>query len=147
MHKIIYGSTTPPLRQFVNIRTTAYGFTRGAARGDCIIPFRKSSFSQSAFSARAALEWNSIPATIRDLNTYSLFRAHLKRWLIGAQICQHQFFYTFLPLSGPSVLNLQPSCCCLSAFMCRHACLFVVSYVILCMHAVCVCASALHAVV
>ena len=89
MYKIIYGLTSPPLRQFVNIRTTAYGFTRGAARGDCIIPLRKSTFSQSAFSVRAALEWNSIPATIRELDTYSSFRAHLKKWLISTQLCQH----------------------------------------------------------
>ena len=47
MYKIIYGLISPPLRQFVNIRTTAYGFTGGAARGDCIIPLRKSTFSQS----------------------------------------------------------------------------------------------------
>ena len=89
MYKVIHGSISPLLRQFVNIKTFAYGFKRGAARGDCIIPLRKSYFSQSAFSVRAALEWNSIPATFRDPNTDSLCRAHLKRWLIGAQLCQH----------------------------------------------------------
>ena len=87
--QITYGLTSPPLRQFVNIRTTAYWFTRGAARGDCIIPLRKSTFSQSAFSDKTALEWNSIPATIRELDTYSSFRAHLKKWLISPQLCQH----------------------------------------------------------
>ena len=61
MYKIIYGLASPLLRQFVNIK--------GAARGDCIIPLRKSTFSQSAFSVKAALEWNSIPATIRELGT------------------------------------------------------------------------------
>ncbi len=29
-----------PLKQFVNIRTTAHRSTRGGERGDCIIPFK-----------------------------------------------------------------------------------------------------------
>lgn len=78
MYKIIRGLTSPPLSQFVSIRTAAYRLTRGAARGDCIIPFRSSAFSQSAFSITAAKEWNSIPISIRELPTYSAYRANLK---------------------------------------------------------------------
>ncbi len=58
-------------------------------RGDCIIPLRQSNFSQSAFSVKAAREWNTIPTTIRDLDTYALFRVQLKNWLTSTQICQH----------------------------------------------------------
>ncbi len=89
MYKIIYGLSSPPLGQLVCIRTTDYRLTRGALRGDCIIPLRRSKFSQSAFSVKAAREWNTIPTTIRDLDTYALFRVQLKNWLISTQICQH----------------------------------------------------------
>ncbi len=74
VYKIMHGLTSPPLRQFVNIEQTAYDFTRGAARGDYIIPQGQSALRQSAFSVKAALKWNSIPATIRELDTFSLFR-------------------------------------------------------------------------
>ncbi len=69
MYKIIYGLSSPPLGQLVRIRTTDYHSTRGALRGDCIIPLRRSKFSQAAFSVKAAQEWNIIPTTIRDLDT------------------------------------------------------------------------------
>lgn len=63
----------PPLGEFVKLRTSTCRSTRGAARGDCTIPVRKSAFSQSVFSVKAALEWNSIPANIRGTGTYSLY--------------------------------------------------------------------------
>ncbi len=66
MYKIIYGLSSPPLGQLVRIRTTDYRLTRGALRGDCIIPLRRSKFSQSAFSVKAAREWNTIPTTMRS---------------------------------------------------------------------------------
>ncbi len=77
------------VNQFVNIRTADHSRTRGAARGDCIIPFRKSAFGQTAFSVRAAAEWNLTPINIRNLNTYSTFKIQLKKWLIDNQSCQH----------------------------------------------------------
>lgn len=77
-YKIIHGLSSPPLSQFVNIRNTAQRVTRGSARGDCVVPLRKSTFSQSAFSVRAAQEWNSVPQNIRELTTYTLFKNHLK---------------------------------------------------------------------
>lgn len=68
-YKIIYGLTSPPLNQLVNVRTTVYRSTRGALRGDCIIPLRWSKFSQSAFSVKVAQEQNTIPTIIRDPGT------------------------------------------------------------------------------
>lgn len=88
MYKITYGLASPPLNQLVNIRTTVYRSTRGALRGDCIIPLRQSKFSQSAFSVKAAREWNTIPTTIRDLDTDKVFRLQLKKWLISTQLCK-----------------------------------------------------------
>ncbi len=89
MYKIIYGLSSPSLGQLVHIRTNDYRYTRGALSGDCIIPLRLSKFSQSAFFVKAAQEWNTILTTIRDLDTYALFRVQLKNWLISTQICQH----------------------------------------------------------
>ncbi len=89
VYKIIHGLSSPPLHQFVNIRTADHSRTRGAARGDCIIPFRKSLFGQTAFSVRAAAEWNLTPINIRNLNTYSTFTIQLKKWLIDNQSFQH----------------------------------------------------------
>ena len=88
-YKIVNGLTSPPLRQFINIRTTATRVTRGAERGDCIIPLRKSSFSQSSFSVKAAQQWNSIPSPIRYQTTFSLFNPKLKIWLVRNPLCQH----------------------------------------------------------
>ncbi len=77
-----------PLKQFVNIRT-AHRSTRGGERGDCVIPFKRSNFSQSVFSVKAARQWNSIPSTIRRLHTFGSFQSHLKKWLLTTQQCQH----------------------------------------------------------
>lgn len=88
-YKIIHGLSTPPLREFVNIRTNPCRITRGVTRGDCIIPSRKSAFSQSAFSVTASREWNNIPTCIRDLNTYRSFSSNLKQWFIDNMTCQH----------------------------------------------------------
>ena len=68
---------------------TSPPLTRGAARGDCIIPLRKSYFSQSSFSVKAAQQWNSIPPPIRDQSTFTLFKSKLKIWLVRNQLCQH----------------------------------------------------------
>ncbi len=89
VYKIIHGLSSLPLHQFVNIRTADHSRTRGAVRGDCIIPFRKSVFGQTTFSVRAAAEWNLTPINIRNLNTYSTFKIQLKKWLIDNQSCQH----------------------------------------------------------
>ncbi len=78
IYTIIYGLSSPPLGQLVRIRTTDYRSTRDAVRGDCIIPLRQSKFSQSAFSVKAAQEWNTIPTTIRALDTYALFKGSIE---------------------------------------------------------------------
>lgn len=87
--KIIHGLSSPPLSLFVNIRNATHRVTRGAARGDCVVPLRKSAFSQSAFSVTAAEEWNCVPQNIRELTTYTLFKKHLKNWFTTHQIRQH----------------------------------------------------------
>uniref|UniRef100_A0A8C8E3R6 Reverse transcriptase domain-containing protein n=1 Tax=Oryzias sinensis TaxID=183150 RepID=A0A8C8E3R6_9TELE len=89
MYKILHGLSSPPLHQFINIRTADHSRTRSAVKGDCIIPFRKSVFGQTAFSVRAATEWNFTLVSIRNQNTYHLFKTQLKKCLIDNQSCQH----------------------------------------------------------
>ncbi len=60
LYKIKYELAPPVLNQFVNVAPSGYRLTRSAVRGDCIVPLRKSGFSQRVFSVRAAREWNSI---------------------------------------------------------------------------------------
>lgn len=87
-YKILHGMAPPPLSDLIRVRPNTNRVTRGASRGDCIIPQKKTAFSQSAFSVRASKEWNSIPTTIREINSYGLFRSHLKIWLFNNQTCQ-----------------------------------------------------------
>lgn len=89
MYKVINGLSSPPLKQFINIRSNTHRSTRGAARGDCTIPLRKSAFGQTSFSVHAAKDWNFIPTTIRNMNTYHTFKTHLKQWLVNNQNCEH----------------------------------------------------------
>ncbi len=66
MYKIRHGLAPPVLNQFVNVAPNGYRLTRSAVRGDCIVPLRKSVFSQRLFSVRAAREWNSIPTNCHE---------------------------------------------------------------------------------
>ncbi len=60
LYKIKYGLAPPVLNQFVSVAPDGCRLTRSAVRGDCVVPLRKSGFSQRVFSVRAAREWNSI---------------------------------------------------------------------------------------
>ena len=89
MYKILHGLAPHVLSQFVNAVPNVHRPTRSAARGDCIVPLRKSVFGQTAFSVRAAREWNLIPTHIRNFKTYVSFKFNLRKWLTGNQDCQH----------------------------------------------------------
>ncbi len=88
-------SLSSPLKQFVNIRTTAHRSTRGGERGDCIIPFKRSNFSQSVFSVKAAREWNSIPSTIRRLHTFGSFQSHLNKMVTDNSALSTLVLYSY----------------------------------------------------
>ncbi len=70
-------SLSSPLKQFVNIRTTAHRSTRGGKEGTVLFLSKEVS-SVSLYSVKAAREWNSIPSTIRRLHTFGSFQSHLK---------------------------------------------------------------------
>lgn len=84
--KINHGLAPPPLADFF---TQSKRFTRTVVEGDFIVPVRKSSFSESAFSVRAAKSWNSIPLHIRNIETYRSFKHTFKTWLLDNQACDH----------------------------------------------------------
>jgi hypothetical protein len=73
--KILNGLAPPPPSTFVKQKTQTHGsrFTRSAMRGDCIVPLRKSTFSQSAFSVRDYHVWNKLPSETHNCTTYHTF--------------------------------------------------------------------------
>ena len=87
--KILHNKAPPPLQQCITQRSNTNRTTRGSSRGDCVVPFRKSAFSHSAFSVTASQEWNSLPAHIREISSYRPFSGQLKIWLNGHQLCTH----------------------------------------------------------
>lgn len=88
-YKILHGLAPPPLCDFLSVRSNNNHNTRATSRGDCVIPFRKTAFGKSAFSYKTSNEWNTIPTSIREINSYDLFRVQLKCWLLSNQSCQH----------------------------------------------------------
>lgn len=88
VYKIFHGLAPPPLSEFIkqNQNTSTRSFTRG----DCKIPYRKTSFAQSSFSYRAAHIWNTIPAEIRSYTNINQFTKSIKQWLLDKQICTHK---------------------------------------------------------
>ena len=89
MFKIRFNLAPPPLCSLVKFRTPATSATRGAARGDCVIPLKKSVFGQSVFSIMSAWEWNHLPQNIRESTSSNCFKSNLKTWLINNQKCDH----------------------------------------------------------
>ena len=89
MYKIRHSLAPPPLCSLISFRSSLTNVTRGASRGDCEIPFRKSLFGQSTFSYRTAHEWNSTPQNIRDCSSYNSFKRNIKNWLMDNQHCEH----------------------------------------------------------
>lgn len=53
LFKVLNGKARPPLSTFVKQKTSRNRSTRSTQRGDCTVPFRSSSFSQSCFAVRA----------------------------------------------------------------------------------------------
>ena len=86
VYKIHHGLAPPPLSQFF---TESRRFSRTVVEGDLIIPVKKSTFSESAFSVRAAITWNTIPSHIRCIDTHKSFKHTLKTWLLEHQTCNH----------------------------------------------------------
>ncbi len=89
VYKIMPGSAPPPLADFIKFKSIENRVTRGAAKGDCIIPYRKTLFGQAIFSFRASHLWNSIPQLIRECTSFKSFKHHFKKLLLNNQQCEH----------------------------------------------------------
>jgi len=74
-YEILNGLDPPPLREFLSLRSDNSCLTRAALIRDRVINFRKTAFSQSAFSIKASKEWNDIPTSVRELKSYNGFRS------------------------------------------------------------------------
>lgn len=76
--------SSPSLGQFGNIRNASSRLSRGAERGDCIVPLRKSTFSLLSFSDRAAQEWDSVSVRIGLIICSNfIWRIHLSTFRLG----------------------------------------------------------------
>lgn len=89
MFMILNGKAPPPLSIFIKKFNSNNRSTRSAQRGDCAIPFRFTSFSQSCFSVRASQLRNTLPTEIRNCTTYHSFTQSLKAWLLENQTCDN----------------------------------------------------------
>ena len=63
--------------------------TRAASKGNCSIPFRRTSFAQTAFSVKGAKLWNSLPDNLKSIPTLATFKKNTKLWLFQEQHCNH----------------------------------------------------------
>lgn len=78
LYKIIHNLAPPPFKQFVTIYSASSRLTRASTRGDCYVKFWSTTFEQNCFSVKAAGMWNSLPLSIRESNTFKLFKLSLK---------------------------------------------------------------------
>jgi len=88
IYKSMNGIAPPPLGDFIKKKNSETR-TRSFTRGDCEVPFRKSSFAQNVLSIKGCTHWNSLPKEIRDSPTFASFKKQLKRWLNKHQKCNH----------------------------------------------------------
>ncbi len=61
--------------------------TRSALKGNCSIPFRRTSFAQTAFSIKGAKLWNSLSDHLKCIPTLAIFKKQNKLWLLQEQYC------------------------------------------------------------
>ncbi len=88
-YKILKGLAPPPLSAYIKQKENNNHTTRATARGDCIVPLRRTSCGQTVLSVAGSRIWNNLPIIIRDCNTYTTFKISLKKWLLTKQVCDH----------------------------------------------------------
>lgn len=96
--------------------------TSRAVRGDCVISFRCSSFSQSCFSVRASQMYKTLPAGIRNCATYLTCTQSVQAWLLKSHHCtvylhvwkdgrgQYCISCVFFPCCLPDCMQWNGSC-------------------------------------
>ena len=79
--KILHGLAPDYLNQFSYV-SEMYPFnTRSASNANLYVPTFKSAAGQRSFTYRAAINWNNIPFSIRNTESLSLFKTHLRNYL------------------------------------------------------------------
>src|SRR4029434_627819 len=90
MFKIRFDLAPPPLCSLVKFRTETTSATRGAARGDCEIPFLKKVYLDSRFSQLGQPGNGTIShRTLENQPHSTALKKKLKTWLINNQKCDH----------------------------------------------------------
>lgn len=89
IYKVLHSLAPSPLKDFIKTKDSSQRTTRASTRGDLIIPHRYTTFGQTVLSVRGGNMWNSLPLTLRECPTYSLFKVQLKKWLWANQSCTH----------------------------------------------------------
>ena len=77
-----------PLSSFMQ-RQSINRVTRGSINNNCIVPYRKTSFGQSAFSYKSAKLWNSLPTELKTMTEFKMFTSRVKSWIKSKQECTH----------------------------------------------------------
>ena len=90
VYKILNGLAPPPLCDFLYTRSvSSIRSSRISSIRDCIIPFRCTAFAQSAFSVKAAIQWNALPDDTKNYSSISTFKTKFKNLLKTTQLCNH----------------------------------------------------------
>ncbi len=89
IYKVLYGLAPPPLKVFIKPRIDCSIGTRSIIRGDCEVPYRRTSFGQKVLSVIGSKYWKCLPQAIRQCSNYHTFKDHLKNWLMPSQLCKH----------------------------------------------------------
>ena len=89
VHRILYDSASPTLREYVQlIANNTERFTRACQNLDCKIPPRSSTFGQASMSVRGIATWNGLPRHLKAITSTKLFSQQLKKFLLENQVCQ-----------------------------------------------------------
>jgi len=88
VYKILKGLAPTCLREFICYRGSVRT-TRLDSVYSCTVPFRYSAFGQTAFSIKAAIQWNIIPDNIKTSDSFGHFKDNIKKHLKFSQQCIH----------------------------------------------------------
>ena len=89
IYKCLNGLAPPPLMEIIHRKRVTGHSTRSISRGDCVVVFRETTFSQNTLSIKGCQYWNHLPVTLREIPTFTAFKRHLKQWLKDDQTCDH----------------------------------------------------------
>lgn len=87
--KCVNGLAPKPLSSCISKLQSCSRSTRAASAGDCIVPFRKTCFAQTAFSVRGTSLWNMLPVHLKSVTKLGFFKKETKTWIFQQQQRTH----------------------------------------------------------